>query len=182
MIDRERFESGDTFQQFMAKPLTNKLFWEQVYKRAIVSDEIAARARELGAAWHLVVLNEDWCGDSVNILPYLAKLTEAAPNLHMRILRRDENLDIMDAHLTGTARSIPIVILLDEKFSECGWWGPRPRELQRWVTEEGLKLPKEERYKHVRAWYARDRGATALTEIVSTFEKCVRPPRGESSL
>lgn len=179
MIARARFESGDTFAEFMAKPLTNKLFWEQVYKRAIVSDELAARARSLGARWHLLVLNEDWCGDSVNILPYLAKLTEAAPNLEMRIVRRDENLEIMDAHLTGTSRSIPVVILLNEYFSECGWWGPRPAALQRWVIEEGLKLSKEERYKQARAWYARDRGASALEEIVSTFEKCVAPRPGE---
>jgi hypothetical protein len=172
MIDRARFEKGDTFAQFFGKPLANKAFWEQVYKRATVSSEIAARARALGASWHLLVLNEDWCGDSVNILPYLAKLTEAAPNLELRIVRRDENLDIMDAHLTGKSRSIPIVILLDANFKECGWWGPRPAELQRWVIEEGLKLPKEERYKQARTWYARDRGASTLAEIISTFERC----------
>lgn len=179
MIDRARFESGATFAQFLAKPLTNKSFWEQVYKRAAVSDELIARARLLGARWHLLVLNEDWCGDSVNILPYVAKLTEAAPNLELKIVRRDENLDIMDAHLTGTSRSIPIVILLDDDFSECGWWGPRPSALQRWVVEEGLKLPKEERYRHARAWYARDHGASTLGEILSTFEKCAsgRPAR-----
>jgi len=171
-IDRARFESGDTFAQFLAKPLTNKSFWEQVYKRATVSDEIIARARSLGARWHLLVLNEDWCGDSVNILPYLAKLTDAAANLEMRIVRRDENLDIMDAHLTGKSRSIPVVILLDGNFSECGWWGPRPSELQKWVIEEGLKLPKEERYKQARTWYARDRGASTIAEIIATFEKC----------
>lgn len=175
MIDRDRFERGDTFAQFMAKPLTNKAFWEGVYKRAVVPDDLVARARALGAQWHLLVLNEDWCGDSVNILPYLAKLTEAAPNLELRIIRRDENLDIMDAHLTGASRSIPIVILLGENFSECGWWGPRPAELQRWVIEEGLKLEKDERYKRVRTWYARDRGATTITEIIATFERCAAP-------
>jgi hypothetical protein len=173
MITRERFEGGDKFAQFMTRPLTNKPFWEAVYKRATVDPALIERARALGARWHLLVLNEDWCGDSSNILPYLARLTEAAPNLEMRILRRDENLDIMDAHLTGTSRSIPIVILLDENFSECGWWGPRPAQLQSWVIEEGLKLPKDERYKQVRTWYARDRGASAMNEIIATFERCV---------
>lgn len=172
MIDRKRFESGDTFAEFLAKPLTNKLFWQAVYKRAEVDEDLVRRAKELGARWHLLVLNEDWCGDSSNILPYVARLTEAAPNLEMRIIRRDENLDIMDAHLTGTSRSIPVIILLDDDFHECGWWGPRPAELQRWVVEEGLKLPKEERYKEVRTWYARDRGHSILREIITTFERC----------
>ena len=178
MIDRARFEAGDTFAQFMSRELTNKDFWEQVYKRAVVGDDVLARARALRGRWHLLALNEDWCGDSVNILPYVAKLADALPSFELRIVRRDENLDIMDAHLTGTSRSIPIIILLDEKFSECGWWGPRPSELQKWVIEEGLKLPKEERYKQARAWYARDRGASTMHEIVATFERCA-PGRGK---
>lgn len=178
MIDLARFETGETFAQFMAKDFANKLFWVQMYKRAIVSDEIVRRAKALGGRWHLLVLNEDWCGDSVNILPYVAKLADAVPNFELRILGRDANLDIMDAHLTGKSRSIPIIILLDENFSECGWWGPRPTELQRWVIEEGLKLSKDERYKQARAWYARDRGASTMNEIVSIFERCVTPRAG----
>ncbi len=180
MIDRARFETGDTFEQFMAKEFTNKLFWQQIYKRAVVGDDVLRRARELGAKWHLLALNEDWCGDSVNILPYVAKLADAVPGFDLRIVRRDENLDIMDAHLTGKSRSIPIIILLDEKFCECGWWGPRPAELQKWVIAEGLKLPKDERYKQARGWYARDRGASTMNEIVSTFEHCAVRRSGES--
>lgn len=181
MIDRARFEAGDTFAQFMAKEFTNKLFWEQVFKRATVGGDVLRRASELGGSWHLLALNEDWCGDSVNILPYVAKLADAVPGFDLRIVRRDENLDIMDAHLTGTSRSIPIIILLDENFSECGWWGPRPSALQKWVIDEGLKLPKDERYKQARAWYARDRGASTMNEIVSTFERCATRRAGGSS-
>jgi hypothetical protein len=80
----------------------------------------------------------------------------------------------MDRHLTGTSRSIPVLILLNEDFNECGWWGPRPAELQKWVIEEGLKLPREERYKQVRTWYARDRGETTMREIVGKLEACMR--------
>jgi hypothetical protein len=178
MIDQARFAAGDSFAEFLAKPLTSKSFWEAVYKRAAVPDDVIARARALGGRWHLLVLNEDWCGDSVNILPYLAKLTESADNLEMRLVRRDDNLDIMDAHLTGKSRSIPVVILLDKDFNECGWWGPRPAELQRWVLEEGMKLPKEERYKQARTWYARDRGVTTMHEIITTFERCAAPRIG----
>lgn len=170
----KQFLGGDTFTSFLAKPLTNKPLWEAIYKRASVADDHIARVAGLHGNWRLLVLNEDWCGDSVNILPYLAKLADAIPTLELRIVRRDENLDIMDAHLTGTARSIPIVILLDNQFNECGWWGPRPDELQKWVIAEGLKLPKEERYKHVRAWYARDRGATTMGEIIGMLEGCIR--------
>ena len=98
--------------------------------------------------------------------------------MDMRILARDENLDIMDTHLTGgKSRSIPIVILLNPKYQECGWWGPRPRELQKWVVEKGMLLPKDERYKEIRTFYARDHGLTTMSEIVEMLEECcVRGP------
>jgi hypothetical protein len=97
--------------------------------------------------------------------------------MDMRILARDENLDIMDEHLTGgRARSIPIVILLNQKYQECGWWGPRPGPLQKWVVEKGMQLPKDERYREVRTFYARDHGLTTMDEIVGMLEqRCVSP-------
>jgi len=125
----------------------------------------------------LLVLNEDWCGDSVNIVPIVAKLCESVSNMDMRILARDENLDIMDAHLTGTSRSIPVVILLNKKYEECGWWGPRPSPLQKWVIEKGMALPKDERYREVRTFYARDHGLTTMNEIVGMLEqRCIAVP------
>ena len=64
------------------------------------------------------------------------------------------------------------MILLNPKFEECGWWGPRPRELQKWVMEKGLALPKEERYREVRSFYARDKGLSTMGEIVEMLEEC----------
>jgi hypothetical protein len=76
----------------------------------------------------------------------------------------------MDAHLTGTSRSIPIAIAYDDAFAEQGWWGPRPTALQTWVLGEGQALEKAERYRHVRTWYARDRGRTTVDEVVRLLE------------
>jgi hypothetical protein len=71
------------------------------------------------------------------------------------------------------------VILLNEKYEECGWWGPRPTPLQKWVVETGMSMPKEERYKEVRKFYARDRGLTTMHEIVDMLEtRCVMGSKG----
>ncbi len=172
MITKARYCGGETFAEFMARPTKNHDLWVALYKRITIPIEISARVEALGGHWHLLVLTEDWCGDSVNIVPIVAKLTGSVSNMDMRMLARDENLDIMDSHLTGTSRSIPIVILLNPKYEECGWWGPRPRELQKWVVEKGMKLPKEERYKEVRTFYARDHGLTTMRELVEMLEAC----------
>ena len=38
------------------------------------------------------------------------------------------------------------------------------------AVSEGLALPKPDRYRHIRTWYARDRGATLVSEILSIIE------------
>ncbi|MEO5590092.1 MAG: thioredoxin family protein, partial [Gemmatimonadaceae bacterium] len=70
----------------------------------------------------------------------------------------------------GNARSIPIIIVYDAEFQERGHWGPRPGPLQHWVMTEGLALPKPDRYPHIRAWYARDKGRTIVSELLSIIE------------
>lgn len=167
----ERFASGSTFEDLLARPKINSEMWSSIYKRASLEPDAIARARALYKPIHLLVLNEDWCGDSVNILPYVARLAEASSCIEMRIIGRDVNRDLMDTHLTGHSRSIPVVIVYDSEFREAGWWGPRPGPLQQWVVGEGLALPKPDRYPLIRAWYARDKGRTIVSEILSIIEK-----------
>ena len=62
---------------------------------------------------------------------------------------------------------IPIVIVLDGEYQERGHWGPRPSELQRFVTENLSKVPKAELYPQTRRWYARDHGETTIREILA---------------
>ena len=172
MITKARYFAGETFGEFMARPIKDRAMWAGITHHVVIPLEISARVEAIGGHWHLLVLSEDWCGDSVNIVPVVAKLAESVSNMDMRILARDQNLDIMDTHLTGKSRSIPIVILLNNKFQDCGWWGPRPSPLQKWVIEQGMLLPKDERYKEIRRFYARDRGLTTMHELVDMLEQC----------
>jgi hypothetical protein len=177
---KARFLAGETFTEFLAKPKKYKELWDALYKRAVVPEAILARSKTLEQPWHLFVLSEEWCGDSINTLPLVARLAEAMPGLDMRIVERDSNPDLIDAHLTGTSRSIPVIMLLDGDYTERAWWGPRPRPLQEWVIKEGLAMPKDDRYREVRTWYARDHGVTSLTELLDMIEGAeLAAPAGE---
>ena len=167
---RERYLGAPEFDEMLATAEKNADLWAAVSRRAKVPKEYLQRVAALDRAWHLLVLSEDWCGDAVNSVPVVARLAAMSPNVDLRVLARDHNLDLMDAHLTGTSRSIPVVILLDEEYRERGWWGSRPAELQAWVLGPGRALDKEERYRHVRGWYARDAGRTTLEEVVTALE------------
>jgi membrane-associated protease RseP (regulator of RpoE activity) len=132
-----RFASGASFHEFL-KSVSALHPWQALYDRARVPDDLLERARDVRGVWHLLALSEDWCGDGANTLPYLARLAEALSTLELRILARDAHPDLMDRHLTGSARAIPVVIILDEAFREVGWWGPRPAPLQDLESFYGL--------------------------------------------
>ena len=168
---RERYRDAATFETMLGTVAKNFELWAAMWRFARVDDEYVRRVSSLAGSWHLLVLSEDWCGDAVNTVPIVARLAERCDNVDLRVLARDANLDIMDAHLTGRSRSIPVIIALDEAYEERGWWGPRPTALQRWVSGQGQLLEKTVRYREARTWYARDRGRTTLEEVVSMLER-----------
>ncbi|HLU26137.1 MAG TPA: thioredoxin family protein [Longimicrobiales bacterium] len=166
------WDAAMTLEQFIAEAKQNQELWQQYYRRATVPDEIVERLRDLPGPRYLLVIAEDWCGDAFNTVPYVARLAEAVPQFELRVVRRDENPELMDRYLTGTSRAIPVVIVMDEEFRELGWWGSRPKELQTWfLSDEAQAMPKEDRYREMRRWYARDRGRSALSEIAELLEK-----------
>jgi hypothetical protein len=170
---RDRFDAGLGFNAMLASATKNVELYRSLRARAAVPAEYAARIEATGRAWHLLVMSEDWCGDSVNILPWVDALAASSPRTEMRIIGRDDNLDLMDLHLTdGRSRAIPIVILLDDTFAERSWWGPRPVELQGWFwSAEAQALAKDERYKEMRVRYARDRGRAIMEELTVMIER-----------
>lgn len=174
IVTPERYRAAPDFPTYLSTVTANAALWPAVYRTARVAPESVARARELPGSWNLLALTEDWCGDAVNALPILARLVEQVPNFELRLLGRDANPDLMDSHLTGSARAIPVVIVLDEQMQEVGWWGPRPTALQHWFMEEGKGMEKGERYKHIRTWYARDRGRTIVDEVLGIVEDGLR--------
>ena len=163
------FNTGFTFHEYVAASTEHKGLWEGVHRLARIPEWARIGLPE-GTARHLLVIAEDWCGDASNSVPVLARWAEEVPGLDLRIVRRDEHPDLMDRYLTnGTARSIPIVIALDEEYRELGHWGPRPTALQTWVMANRASIPKAELYPQARKWYARDHGETTIREVLATM-------------
>ncbi|MEL6615576.1 MAG: thioredoxin family protein [Bacteroidota bacterium] len=166
------WEQGISFETFLPTAEKNEGLWRSGWERTRIPDEMLERAAHVAGHWKLLVLSADWCGDASNTVPVLARLAGQTEGLELRLLERDDHLDLMDEHLTGgTARSIPAVILLDGENKEHAWWGPRPADLQAWVKTVGLTMETGPRYKEVRKWYARDKGRTTLHELLSMIER-----------
>ncbi len=181
VVDGARFDRAPRFAEYLPSVVTYAELWQGVYRTANIQPDVVERIERVSGAWRLLALSEDWCGDAVSTLPVIARLAEQA-RLDFRVLGRDANPDLMAAHLTSGSRSIPVVMVLDARLTVRAWWGPRPSTVQRWMTGEALLIPKEDRNRRKRAWYARDRGRTTALEVAEAVERAGRRalahPRG----
>ena len=61
--------------------------WEGIYRNA-KAPEWSASALPGGTVLRLIMIAEDWCMDTNNTAPYLARFAEAVPGVSLRFLLR----------------------------------------------------------------------------------------------
>ena len=120
----------------------------------------------------LLVLSEGWCGDAAQALPVLNKMSEANNHLSLKIVSRDENLELMDLFLTNGGQAIPkVLIIKNNDLKVIGDWGPRPSDAQKMIMdykkEKGLI---DEQIKiDLQKWYLKDKGISTQKELLEFF-------------
>lgn len=169
-----RYKVAQTLPEFIETATEHGALWHAIATRtraATIPDDILARAALVPTPRNLLVLLEDWCGDAINTVPVIDAFVARVAQFSLRVLSRDANDDLMQAHLSPRGgRAIPVVIVYDAHFSEVGWWGSRPAPLQRWrESDEARALTKPERYAYMRRWYVQDRGVTTLNELLDVL-------------
>lgn len=127
-----------------------------------------------------LVISEAWCGDAAQILPVLNKMAEQNPLIELKVVLRDENLELMDQFLTNGGRSIPKLIHVHPNNQEVfGDFGPRPVEVQAKVMEakdvsatldeEGKKAYFDEVKEWVQRWYLQDKTISIQKEVLNSL-------------
>lgn len=152
-------------------------------KTARLTEASIAQLEKIDRPMIWLVITEGWCGDAAQIVPVLQKMADHNEQIDLRLILRDENLEVMDAFLTNGARSIPKVVFVDaEDHSVLGSWGPRPEAAQTMVmnTKEELQQItvaeiKAQRYKEsqqeLHTWYARDKNRSTQAEFLEALSK-----------
>ena len=122
-----------------------------------------------------VVITEAWCGDGANSLPIIVKLAEARKDINLKLILRDSNTELMNSYLTNGAKSIPVVIFLDDHFNELALWGPRPEPAQEMALKNKANpvMSKQDLNIALQKWYISDKSQTTQHEfqdILESFE------------
>jgi hypothetical protein len=133
-IDAEIFEKGDSYSQYRERILAE----EGMVRDMLIASEARLDATELDISrflelprrYRVLVLSEDWCGDCTDNLPILNRIAAETGKIDVRIVSRDEHLEIADAHLKyGKFRSIPLVLFLNEDGGVIGHFIERPESV-----------------------------------------------------
>ncbi len=166
--------SGSDQSEFMVKYTELNRQRMRKWDKTVVLDEgLLRKFRQVAKPMVWLVLTEAWCGDAAQNIPAIAKMAGVNPLVSLRLLLRDEHLDIMDNYLTGGSRAIPKLIALDEgTLEELGTWGPRPAVVQAMVMHHKNHpdgSTKEEFYERIHAWYAHDK----TQHVQQEFERLV---------
>lgn len=131
-----------------------------------VPESLCQKIREINEPQLWMVLSEPWCGDSAQMLPYINKFAQCNPKINLRILLRDENLNIMGQYLIDGAQSIPLWVAFDEDGKELFKWGSRPKEASElFARGKAAGLTKHEILPRLHLWYGRNRGKAIELEF-----------------
>jgi len=144
-------------------------------KRTDLNDELTERLSKVDTDWTWLVLTEAWCGDAAQSLPIINKMADTNDNISLRLILRDEHLEVMDQFLqNGKSRSIPKLICIDSDTLEViGDWGPRPQEAQELYDSlrSDSEMPYQEVAERLHKWYADDKGQAIQNEFIHAIDE-----------
>jgi len=172
-LKRMELEAKGDLQAFHAEfiPL-NFQRSKRIGKTVILQDGILDLLSTLNHKINWLVITELWCGDSSQILPVINAIAEASKGkIDLRIVYRDENDDLMSAHLSNGNRAIPKLIQLDTKFHVTGVWGPSPNEARELVLKlkaDPLTAPTYSEKLH--KWYADDKTMSTQRDLLKLLK------------
>ncbi|MGB1042000.1 MAG: thioredoxin family protein [Tenacibaculum sp.] len=152
--------------------LLNDKRMKRLDKTIKISEETIAAIKDVKEPQTWLVLTEGWCGDAAQNLPVIHKIAEENPNINLKLVLRDENLELMDAFLTNGGRAIPKLIALDEHKEVINTWGPRPTVATKMVVDYKAKHGSLDAdfKKDLQVWYNKDKGKNVQEDILTLLK------------
>ncbi|WP_313115221.1 thioredoxin family protein [Aequorivita sediminis] len=170
LVQEER-TTGEFSQMKVDYTKLNYSRTKRLDKTAKVSEEAMEVFKNVSNKQTWLVISEPWCGDAAQTLPFLNKIAQEADNIELKIVLRDDNLELMNQFLTNGSQSIPIVIMIDEEMNVLQTFGPRSKAATKLVSdykEEQGKI--DDAFKEIiQVWYNKDKGVSIINDLVNSL-------------
>lgn len=148
--------------------LLNDRRMKRLDKTLQISEDTIATVNSIKEPQTWLTITEGWCGDAAQNLPVIYKIAAINPNINLKVVLRDENLELMDLFLTNDGRAIPKLIALDAELNVIFTWGPRPSVATKMVADYKAKNGSlDAQFKQdLQVWYNKDKGKSVEEDIV----------------
>jgi hypothetical protein len=131
-----------TVDAYIAQMTQNR----DVFERRIASTEItdAERAAFTSTPLRLLVLTEDFCGDSAQFIPPVIRLAQELDNVDVRLLLRDQHRELAAGYVRKDGyQAIPVLTVLDQDGDEIGYLVERPARVNEVLATETRRFAKQ---------------------------------------
>lgn len=136
-----------------------------------LTEETKTIVKNISEPQQWIVITEPWCGDAAHIVPVIYLMSSLNDKISFRLQLRDSNSDI-EKYLTAGTRSIPMLIVRNEKGEDIFYWGPRPKEGQElYLSLKERKADFEEVKVAIQNYYNGDKALSTQGEIAQLLEK-----------
>ncbi|HLI52572.1 MAG TPA: thioredoxin family protein [Thermomicrobiaceae bacterium] len=136
------FEQGIPVNEYIEQMHENRELYRANIEQTRISDQDRATFGQ--APLKILVLTEDWCTDSAQMVPAVARLAREVPGVELRLLRRDLHRDFAAGYPRADGyQAIPIFILLDGSGRELGTLIERPARATEEMAAETRRFQRE---------------------------------------
>ncbi len=141
------YDDGLSWDEYLEEVPRSRSMQQKRYES--VDQERLNRFESLTIKKRVLLLVEAGCGDCAWAVPQIVALLSQVNSLEVRLFLREHYPQLQDQLLTKGKRSVPKFVVLDEKDSVIGEWGPRPSAIQAYVEKSVGKIDRSIWYREV---------------------------------
>ena len=140
-------------------------------KKGNINNSLIEKIRSINSPQKWFIITEPWCGDAAHSIPFLYLASQFSEMIDLRIIWRDTPPFIIENYLTNGGKSVPKLIVRNEKGEDLFTWGPRPEPCQKLYHDlKNRNADFEEMKIELQKWYNSDKGQTLQKELENLIE------------
>jgi thiol-disulfide isomerase/thioredoxin len=124
---RAKFGQGLAYDDYVATGReSHQRAWADFRSLVRTTGEHGALFRGFTRRMRVLVVSGTWCGDCVQQVPMLDAIAGLRPDLvELRVLDRDEHMDLARRVVINAGNRVPVVLFLNEEFDFVSMLGDR---------------------------------------------------------
>ena len=173
LLEKGKSTGSNQSEELLNYSMLNDKRMSRLDKKIKLSETTIERLNKVQKEQTWLLITEGWCGDAAHILPVMNKMSAENENINLKVVLRDENLELMNQFLTNGSMSIPKLVVLDANEEVVSSWGPRPSIASKMVVDykekhggldPGFK-------KDLQLWYNKNKGVNIQEDLVDFLEQ-----------